>query len=647
MPTLPLRTWPGSWALLLAGVAFVPAGASEALPPHAVAGLGTGYNPEDEGWGGPIAFAPDARLVVQADGAKLRARDLTTDRVLRRLTTPRPVVRSLAVAPGGKLIATAERGVDLWDLSTGKRLASFGDTDEYITALAFSPDGKVLAGAGFEKEVRLWDVPRGKELRTLAHPHNVSCLAFSPDGKALAAGCWDDTITVWDVAAGKPRAVCRGHDERPLCVAFLPGGREVVSGGWGKTVQVWDARTGKLLRTLKGHGESVTLVAPAPDGKGVASAGDDNTVRLWDVRVGRERGRLEMDAPTRALAFAPGGKHLAVGSAGGWVDLLPTAAGGPSYVAGRNTPLVALAFSARGDTLTTAGGEGILRRWDVARARERSAVRVGGRLLGLSPRGSVAARRGAPPSPPVRLHDARTGKELRRLLAPAVPVEKVALSPDGAAVAMVSAGDRCVQQWDVATGRQKPLIKGPEGWGRWGPWVLNGTPDADLRRYLEQQGMVGELHALTFSPDGRLLAGGWTVTFRVWRADTGAELKRFAPERGAGKGQGGVRLAFSADGRTLATADRDGTVALWEVATGRLRDSFRLGPAGIRRRRVTLESCLRGGAPSEPEREWVRDLCFCPDGRSLALAGGASTASTCGTWPAGAPPPRCAATRGR
>src|SRR5436190_331007 len=113
------------------------------------------------------------------------------------------------------------------------------------------------------------------------HLNAVSAVAWSPDGKELASASYDKTVQVWDPVTGHRFTTYRGHSNWVTAVAWSPNGKYLASAGYDKTVQVWDAATGKHLVTYHGHADTVTSIAWSPDGSHIASAGFDKTVQVW------------------------------------------------------------------------------------------------------------------------------------------------------------------------------------------------------------------------------------------------------------------------------------------------------------------------------------------------------------------------------
>ena len=280
-----------------------------------------------------VAFSPDSKTLVSAshDG-RLKLWDVTIGKKQATLGTYRGCLGCVAFSSDGKTLASGAIGspgsfpdlyqVNLWDVATGKVRTAMGDTMEMSTfySVAFSPDGKTLAAAG-DETVKLWDLATGKERATFqGHTeadeestgavHRVKSVAFSPDGKTLAAASYDRTVKVWDVATAR-RSTLQGHTHAVYSVAFSPDGKTLASASGDKTVKLWDLATNKERATLQGHTESVMSVAFSPNGKILASAGYDKSVKLWDMATGKELATLKGTEAVWSVAFSPDGKTLA------------------------------------------------------------------------------------------------------------------------------------------------------------------------------------------------------------------------------------------------------------------------------------------------------------------------------------------------
>ena len=154
-----------------------------------------------------------------------------------------------------------------------------------VYAVAFSPDGNVLASSHTDGDIKLWDVASGQLLQSLkADSYAVYSLAFTPDGALLAAQSVF-TIYLWEVPTGKVARSLKGLSTSISfsAMAMSPDGRQIVSGDNDGSVRVWDVAEGKQLQELEAHIEPVRTVAFSPDGTLIASGSSDKTVKLWSL----------------------------------------------------------------------------------------------------------------------------------------------------------------------------------------------------------------------------------------------------------------------------------------------------------------------------------------------------------------------------
>jgi WD40 repeat protein len=272
------------------------------------------------------ALAPDGKTMAVSVKGNLRLYDAVTGAYSRDLADTSEseygAASALAFSPDGKLLfgRYPNRGAQVWDIETGQVVAKFlrGYTEERLGV--FSPDGKYIATAG-EGGASLWMPGRSTVVQKFSgHPGTVGGVAFSPDGKSVATTSkQDNTASLWDLVSGKEMRTFVGHTAGVEGVDFSPDGRYLVTASEDKTLRVWDVATGSALRQFSGHTAAVHYVKYSPDGKFIVSSSDDHTVRLWDAAQGNQVRAFNTQGKVTSLGFYPASKRVYVVSDDGTV----------------------------------------------------------------------------------------------------------------------------------------------------------------------------------------------------------------------------------------------------------------------------------------------------------------------------------------
>jgi WD40 repeat protein len=238
-------------------------------------------------------------------------------------------VVGVAFSPDGRRIAGGFGSGELvvWDSGTGKEVAATAAHKLPISAIVFTPDGNTIIEASYDKTVGVWTLADGelKERARLAgHTDQVWGMALSADGKTLATASTDKTVRIWKLGAANPEhAATIDNNESAWSVALTPDGKTLAC-TQGKGIALWDVSGAKPERTgtLTGHTDDVWRVRFAPDGKALASAARDKMVRVWDFE-GKPKERLSLGGHKASelygLVFSPDGKSLVSGDYGGLV----------------------------------------------------------------------------------------------------------------------------------------------------------------------------------------------------------------------------------------------------------------------------------------------------------------------------------------
>ncbi len=484
-------------------------------------------------------------------------------------------INAVVFSPNGEYLAAATHDARIWNLANSQEVGRMLHKTK-IENLAFSPDGKLIATAGSDGIVKLWQSRNAREVTNkIIHDGIVHAVVFSPDGKYLASASEDGTAKISEIDTG--REILRINHELPVInIIFSPTGMYLATLERGSNItRVGESATGKEISRMS-HARFINAIALSPEGKYLATASDDKLARVW--KIGNAQAVLTLKHPgwVQDVVFSPDGKLLATRSFTN-VMLWDSITGKKLSTMTHGNGVNEIVFSLDGKYLATASNDDKARIWDVISGKEIVIMPHQNSVhdVTFSPDEKLIAT--ASKDGTARIWERNTGRELFKLVTDNIVnrgFNTVAFNLNSKF--LVTAGDDGTARiWDTNTGQELVKIPHPKRvlLAHYSPngkylvtisdddtvWIWNTTTgEAIARDHFDRP-----ITRIAFSPDGRYFAmGSFNNIAKVCETATGKEKMKLMSDSAL------AVHVFSPDGKYLAT--RSGSVAsIWEIASGK------------------------------------------------------------------------------
>ena len=642
-----------------------------------------------------IAYSPDGKILASGSNDwTIRIWDVENGKHIKTLGGHTGPVNSVAFSQDGEtIVSVSDDGIRVWNVESWNDKILYKKENAGIVNVMCLPDGKTLTSLSKNGEIESWDLTSGeKQWSILGYRKSrklklllqnvIKLSSYSLDGKTFAN--WSGVgMRLYNIVDGnlellfeKPEFLFEKPEISVYSLAFSPDSSHFVTGGADGSISLWNRETANLLSTLPGHSDVIVSLVYSPDGKIFASASLDGTIRLWGV-VGKLPKRT-FTGHTRnfdLLAYSPNGKTLASRTKNGNI-----------FVWDANT------FKHKFTLAVDTNDEDILQA--VERRNRRNSTKRINAPLAYSPDGVTLAT--ADMNNTIRLWDTESGKlkltfktkidegQLLDRGRRSNTITSLAYSPDGKTL-VGGSRDGKIHFWDLEREGYRQTFAEQEypsiylGYSADGSMFISGTSDQRMRiigiypeiniwdvqkqqliRTLNIQRIGGGINSISFSPDGKTVAGASDDVIYLWNTETEILRQKLSSHRGKvtsvaysldgstlasggddnvicvwdtvtgqhlqtlyGHSDSVTLVAYSLDGNKLASTSDDGTILLWDVSAVKQVEKLKFGD---KKSQNVTQWNLPEGASARLGRGRIKDIAYSHERRELAVA------TTLGTW---------------
>ncbi len=542
-----------------------------------------------------VSFSPDGNMLASGgvDQNIMLSNMQTMTSTLFKENAHQDWIEDLAFSPDSSKIASASKdlNITIWDVSHREVIATLSEHNERVKSLDFSPTGTVLASCGRDGIIIIWNMttepgPTVKHtiladsgsLNSVKFSPNGSLLAsggnkirflntttwafipekdidgfntevkkveFSPDGNILASAMADETVRLWNIASASqmPHSPLTGHNDIVNSIDFSPDGTTLASCSSDKIIILSDIKSGQEIKRIAGHSQGVKNVQFSPDGTLLVSASEDATIKLWNVvKTVRHQILGSHGVGLSSIKISPDGSMLASGGDDATVNLwnlndrtvIKT-------LSGHTGTVKSIDFSPDGKMLASGSSDHSVRFWNVSTGNA-----IGEPLehsddvlsVDFAPFRPILVSSGSNAFDGIMIWNTTNGARLESLTEHNTEIETSIFSSDGT---ILASGDQAgnIILWNT---------------------TLQNTDQWNSIHHLN--GFTRQIGALSFSPNGKLLASGAGNIITLWDVLSGANQSDLT-----GHIDDIMDIAFSPDGKTLVSCSVDGTIRFWDVST--------------------------------------------------------------------------------